>query len=173
LRQTNESACFRISSDWCESGVKKSLEAYWSDLIEQSALEQTGRELRQRHWQAQQQAGLDFVTVGDFAFYDHVLNHSLRFGVIPHRFGTEQTADNLDLSFRLARGRAPTGVDAAACEMTKWFDSNYHYIVPELHAEQQFSLSDERLFNEVKEAQALGHDDQSRVDWPINVFMAK
>ena len=137
--------------------LKKSLEAYWSGLINQSALEQTGQELRQRHWQAQQSAGLDFVTVGDFAFYDHLLNHSLRFGVIPARFGTEQAADNLDLSFRLARGRAPTGQDAHACEMTKWFDTNYHYIVPELHAEQQFALSDPRLFNEVKEAQALGH----------------
>ncbi|MDO9180730.1 MAG: 5-methyltetrahydropteroyltriglutamate--homocysteine S-methyltransferase [Agitococcus sp.] len=138
--------------------LKKSLEAYWSGSIDQSALEQTGQELRQRHWQAQQTAGLDFVTVGDFAFYDHLLNHSLRFGVIPARFGTEQVADNLDLSFRLARGRAPTGQDAHACEMTKWFDTNYHYIVPELHAEQQFSLSDTRLFNEVKEAQALGHN---------------
>ena len=137
--------------------LKKSLEAYWSGLIDQSALEKTGQELRQRHWQAQQAAGLDFVTVGDFAFYDHLLNHSLRFGVIPARFGTEQSADNLDLSFRLARGRAPTGQDTHACEMTKWFDTNYHYIVPELHAEQQFALSDTRLFNEVKEAQALGH----------------
>ena len=137
--------------------LKKSLEAYWSGSIDQSALEQTGQELRQRHWQAQQAAGLDFVTVGDFAFYDHLLNHSLRFGVIPARFGTEQSADNLDLSFRLARGRAPTGQDTHACEMTKWFDTNYHYIVPELHAEQQFALSDTRLFNEVKEAQALGH----------------
>lgn len=137
--------------------LKKSLEAYWSGLITQDALEQTGKELRQRHWQAQADAGLDFVTVGDFAFYDHVLNHSLRFGVIPTRFGCEQTADNLDLSFRLARGRAPTGADAPACEMTKWFDTNYHYLVPEFTATQQFSLSDQRLFAEVKEAQALEH----------------
>lgn len=137
--------------------LKKSLEAYWSGLISQQALEQTGRELRQRHWQAQAEAGLDFVTVGDFAFYDHVLNHSLRFGVIPERFGHSQTAENLDLSFRLARGRAPTGEDAPACEMTKWFDSNYHYLVPELTQQQTFSLSDRRLLSEVQEAQALGH----------------
>ena len=137
--------------------LKKSLEAYWSGLISQEALEQTGRELRQRHWQAQIDAGLDFVTVGDFAFYDHVLNHSLRFGVVPARFGTEQSADNVDLSFRLARGRAPTGNDAPACEMTKWFDTNYHYLVPELIPHQTFSLSDRRLFAEVKEAQALGY----------------
>ena len=137
--------------------LKKSLEAYWSGLISQEALEQTGRELRQRHWQAQIDAGLDFVTVGDFAFYDHVLNHSLRLGVVPARFGTEQSADNVDLSFRLARGRAPTGNDAPACEMTKWFDTNYHYLVPELISHQTFSLSDRRLFAEVKEAQALGY----------------
>lgn len=137
--------------------LKKSLEAYWSGLINLEALEQTGKELRQRHWQAQADAGLDFVTVGDFAFYDLVLNHSLRFGVVPSRFGTEQSPDNVDLSFRLARGRAPTGQDAAACEMTKWFDTNYHYLVPELTAHQTFSLSDRRLFTEVKEAQALGY----------------
>jgi len=137
--------------------LKKSLEAYWSGLINQEALEQTGKELRQRHWQAQADAGLDFVTVGDFAFYDHMLNHSLGFGVIPDRFGTGQQANNLDLSFRLARGRAPTGDDAAACEMTKWFDTNYHYLVPELTKNQKFTLSYDRLFAEVNEAKALGH----------------
>ncbi len=137
--------------------LKKSLEAYWSGAIDQQTLEKTGQQLRQRHWQAQQDAGLDFVTVGDFAFYDQVLNHSLRFGVIPERFGVEQSPEQLDLSFRLARGRAPTGQDAPACEMTKWFDTNYHYLVPELTVDQQFSLSDRRLFSEVTEAKALGH----------------
>jgi 5-methyltetrahydropteroyltriglutamate--homocysteine methyltransferase len=120
--------------------LKKSLEAYWSGAITQNELEKTGQALRKRHWQAQADAGLDFVTVGDFAFYDHVLNHSVGFGVIPARFGTAQTANNLDLSFRLARGRAPTGDDAAACEMTKWFDTNYHYLVPELTKNQLFTL---------------------------------
>jgi 5-methyltetrahydropteroyltriglutamate--homocysteine methyltransferase len=137
--------------------LKKSLEAYWSGAITQNELEKTGQALRKRHWQAQADAGLDFVTVGDFAFYDHVLNHSVGFGVIPARFGTAQTANNLDLSFRLARGRAPTGDDAAACEMTKWFDTNYHYLVPELTKNQLFTLNYDRLFTEVNEAKALGH----------------
>ncbi|HNE90234.1 MAG TPA: 5-methyltetrahydropteroyltriglutamate--homocysteine S-methyltransferase [Agitococcus sp.] len=137
--------------------LKKALESYWSGQSHQHQLEEVGQSLRQRHWQAQIDAGLDIITVGDFAFYDHVLNHSLRFGVIPKRFGDEQKADNLDLSFRLARGRAPTGTDAAACEMTKWFDTNYHYLVPELEQDQRFSFADKRLLAEVKEAKQLNH----------------
>ncbi|PTQ90142.1 5-methyltetrahydropteroyltriglutamate--homocysteine S-methyltransferase [Agitococcus lubricus] len=137
--------------------LKKALEAYWSGQISQQELERVGQTLRQQHWQLQADAGLDWVTVGDFAFYDHVLNHSLYFGVIPQRFQTNETTTDLDLSFRLARGRAPTGQDAPACEMTKWFDTNYHYIVPELADDQDFHLSAHRLLAEIKEAQGLGH----------------
>ena len=115
--------------------LKKATEAYWKGDIDQAALEAEGRELRARHWQDQQTAGLDLITVGDFAFYDQVLNVSALLGAVPRRF-TEQDAPavvDLDTTFRMARGRAPTGTPAAACEMTKYFDTNYHYLVPELH----------------------------------------
>ena len=102
-------------------------------------------------------AGLDFVTVGDFAFYDHVLETSALLGVVPARFAATGDDIDLDTLFRMARGRAPCGCDAAAQEMTKWFDTNYHYLVPELTRDQEISLRSSRLFDQVEEARAQGH----------------
>lgn len=137
--------------------LKKSLESYWAGHSSQDDLERTGRELRARHWAQQAEAGLDFVTVGDFAFYDQVLSTSALLGVVPERFGVATGEVDLDTQFRMARGRAPTGSDTVAQEMTKWFDTNYHYLVPELTADQAFRIGSTRLFSEVSEAQALGH----------------
>ncbi|QEA37841.1 5-methyltetrahydropteroyltriglutamate--homocysteine S-methyltransferase [Pistricoccus aurantiacus] len=138
--------------------LKKASEAYWQNKIDQAELEAQGASLRARHWREQQAAGLDFVTVGDFAFYDQVLNVSLLLGAVPERFGRfDQGEIDLDTSFRMARGRAPSGEPAAACEMTKYFDTNYHYLVPELHAGQRLRLASERLFGEVEEARSLRH----------------
>ncbi|MDZ7811371.1 MAG: hypothetical protein U5L11_16675 [Arhodomonas sp.] len=97
-----------------------------------AALAEAGRESRHRHWRQQADAGLDMVPAGDFSWHDGVLDHSLMFGVIPERFRDGADETDIDTYFRMARGRAPTGTDAHACEMTKWFDTNYHYIVPEL-----------------------------------------
>ncbi|WP_148252729.1 5-methyltetrahydropteroyltriglutamate--homocysteine S-methyltransferase [Aidingimonas lacisalsi] len=137
--------------------LKKATEAYWKGDIDRKALEATGAELRARHWQSQRDAGLDWVTVGDFAFYDQVLNVSMLLGAVPKRFASGDGEVDLDTSFRMARGRAPTGHPAAACEMTKYFDTNYHYLVPELYAGQSFQLTSERLFDEVDEAIGAGH----------------
>lgn len=133
--------------------LKWVLEQYWAGQIDQASLLQVGAELRLRHWQEQTDAGLDFVSVGDFAWYDQVLNHSLMFGVIPQRFGKDR---DLDTYFRMARGRAPCGCDAAANDMTKWFDTNYHYLVPELADEQVFSLDASELLAQIREARAAG-----------------
>jgi 5-methyltetrahydropteroyltriglutamate--homocysteine methyltransferase len=147
--------------------LKKALEAYWAGKSSRAELEAVGRELRARHWALQAGAGLDFVTVGDFAFYDQVLNHSALVGAIPARFGDVGEEVGLDTLFRVARGRAPCGCDAVAGEMTKWFDSNYHYIVPEFTPEQSFRLASSRLFAEVAEAQALGHTVKAVVLGPL------
>ncbi|MFZ2209443.1 MAG: 5-methyltetrahydropteroyltriglutamate--homocysteine S-methyltransferase [Porticoccaceae bacterium] len=136
--------------------LKWALEAYWRRELDQDELELRGRELRRRHWELQRAAGLDLVPVGDFSWYDQVLDMTTLLGVIPARFGWDGGAVELDLYFRLARGRAPSGSPAPACEMTKWFDTNYHYLVPELSAGQEFRLSGTRLFDQVAEAQALG-----------------
>ncbi len=135
--------------------LKFALERYWRGEIGRDELESLGRELRERHWRLQRDAGLDLVPVGDFSLYDQVLDHSALFGVVPERFGWQGGEIDLDLYFRMARGRAPSGEPAAACEMTKWFDTNYHYLVPELKAGQQFRLGSGRLFEQVEEAKVL------------------
>ncbi|MCM2330965.1 MAG: 5-methyltetrahydropteroyltriglutamate--homocysteine S-methyltransferase [Pseudomonas sagittaria] len=140
--------------------LKKALEAYWKGELDEAGLRAVGRQLRADHWQLQQDAGIELLPVGDFAWYDQVLSHSLMFGVVPERFRTAEGRVTLDTLFAMARG-----VSGACCgnagtqaqEMTKWFDSNYHYLVPEFSRDQQFRLSWEQLFEEVAEARALGH----------------
>lgn len=141
--------------------LKFALERHWHGEISADELQAVGRELRARHWQIQRDAGLDFVTVGDFAYYDHVANHIQLLGCEPARFGFTGQETPLARYFTLARGVAreagASGAGKPALEMTKWFDTNYHYLVPEFTADTAFSLADERLFADLAEAQALGH----------------
>ena len=149
--------------------LKKAVEAYWKGDITADHLRQVGRELRAKHWQLQKDAGIDLVPVGDFAWYDQVLTHSLTFGVIPERFAKTGEKPTIDTLFAMARGVVESSCcgGAHAQEMTKWFDTNYHYLVPELTAEQEFSLSWEQLFEEVDEALALGHTVKPVVIGPL------
>jgi 5-methyltetrahydropteroyltriglutamate--homocysteine methyltransferase len=159
--------------------LKFALESHWRGELAEAGLEAVGRELRARHWALQARAGLDFVTVGDFAFYDQVANHVQLLGCEPARYGFDPRQSQLSRYFAMARGDGGNGGKdggkecghdcghdhshggdlhaSAALEMTKWFDTNYHYLVPEFTAETAFSLACERLFDEVAEAQALGH----------------
>ena len=140
--------------------LKKALEAYWKGELDEAGLRTVGRQLRAAHWQLQQDAGIELLPVGDFAWYDQVLNHSLLFGVVPERFRAADGRVTLDTLFAMARGASSGccgGAGAQALEMTKWFDTNYHYLVPEFSRDQQFRLSWEQLFEEVEEARALGH----------------
>lgn len=137
--------------------LKKAQESYWAGNSTQEELLNVGRELRARHWQQQKDAGVELLPVGDFAWYDHVLTTSLLLGNVPARHQNADGAVNLDTLFRIGRGRAPTGNPAAAAEMTKWFNTNYHYMVPEFTKGQQFKLTWTQLLDEVDEALALGH----------------
>lgn len=137
--------------------LKKAQESYWAGNSTQEELLNVGRELRARHWQQQQHAGIDLLPVGDFAWYDHVLSTSLLLGNVPERHQNADGSIDLDTLFRIGRGRAPTGTPAAAAEMTKWFNTNYHYMVPEFQQGQQFKLGWTQLLDEVDEALALGH----------------
>ena len=140
--------------------LKFALEGHWRGERSADELESVARELRQRHWALQREAGLDFVTVGDFAFYDHVANHIQLLGCEPARFGFSGDEPELARYFTMARGVAlESGQEHghAALEMTKWFDTNYHYLVPEFSADTRFSLNSTRLFDEIAEAKALGH----------------
>lgn len=145
---------------------KRALEAYWNKSIDAAELHDQGAALRRQNWRTQAEAGLDFVSVGDFAWYDHVLNTSLMVGAIPDRFKQEDIS--LDTLFRMARGRAPCGTDAPPCEMTKWFDTNYHYLVPELSEDQEFSLGFTLLFDEIAEAQSLGYNSKPVLLGPLS-----
>jgi 5-methyltetrahydropteroyltriglutamate--homocysteine methyltransferase len=139
--------------------LKKALEAHWKGELDEAGLRAVGKRLRAAHWQLQQDAGIELLPVGDFAWYDQVLTHSLSFGVIPERFRPADGKPTLDTLFGMARGVSHNSCcgGAHAQEMTKWFDSNYHYLVPEFSADQQFALSWDQLFEEVEEAHALGH----------------
>ncbi|MFQ6370898.1 5-methyltetrahydropteroyltriglutamate--homocysteine S-methyltransferase [Shewanella sp. YIC-542] len=135
--------------------LKFALEQYWRGEITQAQLLTQAAQLRRTHWQWQADAGIELLPVGDFAYYDQVLTLSATLGALPARH--LQGEVTLDTLFRVARGRAPTGKPAAAAEMTKYFNTNYHYLVPELSAGQTFSICWQQLFDEVQEAQALGH----------------
>ncbi|MDP3979237.1 MAG: 5-methyltetrahydropteroyltriglutamate--homocysteine S-methyltransferase [Pseudomonas sp.] len=143
--------------------LKKALEAHWKGELDESGLQAVGRQLRAAHWQLQKDAGIDLLPVGDFAWYDQVLTHSLTFGVIPERFRPHSGKPSLETLFGMARGAVANNSGVGCCggghaqELTKWFDSNYHYLVPEFSADQQFQLSWQQLFEEVDEAHALGH----------------
>lgn len=138
--------------------LKKAQESYWAGQTSQEALQAVGRELRSRHWEQQKQAGIELLPVGDFAWYDHVLTTSLMLGNVPARHQNKDGNIDIDTLFRIGRGRAPSGEPAAAAEMTKWFNTNYHYIVPEFTRGQSFKLAWTQLLDEVDEALALGHN---------------
>ncbi|MGO4275487.1 5-methyltetrahydropteroyltriglutamate--homocysteine S-methyltransferase, partial [Paenibacillus sp. TAF58] len=107
---------------------KKALEAFWSGKLEESELHRQLQEIRLNHLRKQQEKGIDFIAVNDFSYYDHILDTSTMFGIIPKRFSYEGGKVPLSVYYGIARGTK----DATASEMTKWFNTNYHYIVPEL-----------------------------------------
>jgi 5-methyltetrahydropteroyltriglutamate--homocysteine methyltransferase len=147
--------------------LKVALERHWRGELGADALEAQAARLRARHWKLQQDAGLDHVAVGDFALYDHVANLIQLFGCEPARFGFTAKDSPLQRYFAMARGTsthspggacgcgAASGDGQPALEMTKWFDTNYHYLVPEFDSATHFSLNAQRLLAEVDEAIAL------------------
>lgn len=132
--------------------LKKATEAYWKDELDIAGLKATGAELRRANWEKQQAAGVDLIPSNDFSFYDQVLDQSCLLGNVPERFGWNGRDMNLDVAFDMARGTD----GAIACEMTKWFDTNYHYLVPEFTRNTTFQLAGSKIFDEFAEARAQG-----------------
>ncbi len=147
--------------------LKFGLEKYWRGEKTAAELLELAKEIRQQNWQTQLDAGIELLPVNDFAYYDQMLNMSTLLGVIPTRF--RQDTYDLEVSFRMARGRAPSD-DGHGCgcntskkgskadyagDMKKWFDTNYHYIVPEFEEDTKFKITDTRLFEELAEAKNL------------------
>ena len=141
--------------------LKKASEQFWAGTTSRDDLFATAKAIRRQNWQLQQNAGIDLIPCNDFSLYDLVLDTSLMLGVIPQRYNPVLTQNSknseIDLYFAMARGYQKDGLDITAMEMTKWFDTNYHYIVPEFTAGQQFRIFSEKVFEEFNLAkQVLG-----------------
>ncbi|ACU05334.1 5-methyltetrahydropteroyltriglutamate--homocysteine S-methyltransferase [Pedobacter heparinus] len=136
--------------------LKKACEQYWAGKIGQDELNGIARKIKQDNWQTQLDAGIDLIPCNDFSFYDQVLDTSLLLGVIPQRYSPVlskvKTNNEIDLYFAMARGYQKDGLDITAMEMTKWLDTNYHYIVPEFTANQEFRIFNENIFSEYNTA---------------------
>jgi 5-methyltetrahydropteroyltriglutamate--homocysteine methyltransferase len=148
--------------------LKTALEKYWRGALDEAALLQTARELRQQHWEMQRGAGADSVPVNDFSLYDHVLDTAWLFDALPEPYRELAHANPLTGYFASARGYRSDGHDLRALEMTKWFDTNYHYIVPELRHGQRFALRGDKPVAELLEAKALGFNARPVLLGPVS-----
>ncbi len=150
--------------------MKKAVERYWRKEISLGELQQIGQQIEDINWHMQAEAKLDFTTVGDFSWYDHVLDHSALLGVIPERFRNTHKKVDLNTIFCMARGQAPDTKETTACEMTKWFNTNYHYIVPEFNPNQSFELNTDYLFASIDRAIAKGYRVKPVLLGPLSYF---
>ncbi len=153
--------------------LKKSLEEYWSGDAGEQALLLAGREIRKANWLFQKGAGLDHIPSNDFSFYDHILDTIALTGAIPPRYRWGGGSVDLRTYFAMARGLqdSAAGIDVPAMEMTKWFDTNYHYIVPEFEPDQKFSLASNKPIEEFAEARALGVHTRPVLVGPISFLL--
>lgn len=139
--------------------LKKVCENYWAGKTGLKNVLTVGKSIRHENWQIQKDAGIDLIPSNDFSYYDHVLDHSFMFGAIPKRYQEvmfQKGNEELDLYFAMARGYQKDGFDVMAMEMTKWFDTNYHYIVPEFYKDQQFKLFSTKIIDEFYDAKQAG-----------------
>ncbi|MFD2255117.1 5-methyltetrahydropteroyltriglutamate--homocysteine S-methyltransferase [Luteolibacter algae] len=150
--------------------LKRATESYWKGRISKPELEAAAARLRAENWRKQSKAGIDLIPCNDFSFYDQVLDTTCLLGNIPPRFRWDGNETSIDTAFLIARGQTKaTDTSEATCdcqsqtvstfasEMTKWFDTNYHYIVPEFRSDTTFKLSSSKIFDEFLEATAFGH----------------
>ncbi|RLJ73553.1 5-methyltetrahydropteroyltriglutamate--homocysteine S-methyltransferase [Pedobacter alluvionis] len=154
--------------------LKKICENYWADKTGYKNVLQVGKNIRHENWNLQKEAGIDIIPSNDFSFYDHVLDHSLTFGAIPKRYNEvilKKGNTELDLYFAMARGYQKEGLDVVAMEMTKWFDTNYHYIVPEFYKDQPFKLFSTKIIDEFYEAKQLGITTKPVLIGPVSYLL--
>ncbi|GAA5022181.1 5-methyltetrahydropteroyltriglutamate--homocysteine methyltransferase [Marivirga lumbricoides] len=153
--------------------LKKACEQYWSGKISLQELLTAGRNIRQQNWQLQREAGIDLIPSNDFSFYDQVLDMSLTVHAIPKRYRqlVENNNNITDAYFAMARGYQKDELDITAMEMTKWFDTNYHYIVPEFYKNQQFKLFSTKVIDEYEEAKQLNIDTKPVLLGPVSFLL--
>ena len=138
--------------------LKRATERYWDERVTREELLETGAALRLEAWERMRDAGIDLIPSNTFSYYDHVLDTSAMVGAVPARYDwdAESGTIDLDLYFAMARGEQDATRDVTAMEMTKWFDTNYHYIVPEFTADQRFALISTKPLSEYLEAREAG-----------------
>lgn len=167
--KTNNLGYPRIGSN---RELKKASELYWAGKISADELLEVGKNIRRENWQLQAESGIDLIPSNDFSFYDQVLDLTVSLGAIPERYNDlAKTNTAIDLYFAMARGSQKNGQDVVAMEMTKWFDTNYHYIVPEFTKNQKFTLFSEKIINEFKEANDLGIATKPVLIGPISYLL--
>ncbi|HWZ36398.1 MAG TPA: 5-methyltetrahydropteroyltriglutamate--homocysteine S-methyltransferase, partial [Mucilaginibacter sp.] len=156
--------------------LKKACEQYWAGKIDLAELNQVANKIRHENWQTQLDAGIDLIPCNDYSLYDQVLDMSLLLGVIPQRYApvlsNVKNNTETDLYFAMARGYQKDGLDITAMEMTKWLDTNYHYIVPEFTAKQHFKIFSEKVFGEYSAAkQTLGEKAKPVLVGPVSYLL--
>jgi 5-methyltetrahydropteroyltriglutamate--homocysteine methyltransferase len=136
--------------------LKWALEGYWAQKVTAEELDEVAVSIRRSNWLSLAAAGVDFVPSNDFSLYDHVLDAAVMVGAVPPRFAALGQATDLDRYFAMARGGGVDGATVAPLDLTKWFDTNYHHLVPELDSEAAFVPDTAKVTREVAEAAALG-----------------
>lgn len=145
--------------------LKKSLEQFWQKKISKIDLLDQAKQLRQENWNIQRQNGIDLLPVGDFALYDQMLSTSVMLGIVPHRFHDNKSS--VETEFAIARGQSGLGCNCAASDMTKWFDTNYHYIVPEITEQTEVCIDTSALIAQVQEVKRTGHKFKPVIIGPV------
>ncbi len=152
--------------------LKKATEAFWNGKSSEQELQNTAKELRLRHWKLQQDAGISHIPSNDFSFYDQVLDTTCMVGAVPERYGFKGGETDLSIYFAMARGEQTSNRDVTAMEMTKWFDTNYHYIVPEFSSKTEFSYASKKAVNEYKEAKEAGIHTRPVLVGPVTYLLS-
>jgi 5-methyltetrahydropteroyltriglutamate--homocysteine methyltransferase len=147
--------------------LKFATEAHWAGRLSEDELHDTARRIRRENWQLMRKAGIGLIPSNDFSYYDQVLDTTTLVGAVPRRYGHPGGQVGLETYFAMARGRQ----DVTAMEMTKWFDTNYHYIVPELGPDTSFALGSSKPFDEYAEARELGVQTKPALIGPVTYLL--
>ncbi|MFD2036652.1 5-methyltetrahydropteroyltriglutamate--homocysteine S-methyltransferase [Belliella marina] len=169
--QTHNLGYPRIGS---QRELKKSCENYWAGKITRQELFHKGNEIKLANWTLQKESGIDLIPSNDFSYYDQVLDMAFSVGVIPERYHSvifDKNNSEIDLYFAMARGYQANGLDIKAMEMTKWFDTNYHYIVPEFKKNQEFKLFSSKIVQEFAEAKLAGFKTKPVILGPVSFLL--
>jgi 5-methyltetrahydropteroyltriglutamate--homocysteine methyltransferase len=151
--------------------LKKAQELYWKGNLSHEELQSACKDLRELHWKIQSKSGIEHIPSNDFSLYDHVLDTTAMVGAIPDRYNFNKEEVDTDLFFAMARGKQDGNLDVVAMEMTKWFDTNYHYIVPEFTKNTKFKLSSNKIVEHYKEAKNLGIETRPVILGPVSFLL--